>query len=461
MLTHGGMGYAKEFHVERYFREAMIPRIAPVSPQMILCFIAEKVLGLAEVVLIMAGATQPLWMPTDARIRNARITDFRAWLARERGLDFAAYDALWTWSTRDADGFWRAIWEYFDVPGEGSTTPALADARMPGAAWFPDARLNYVDQVLRHATPARPAVIAGDETGRIEKLEWAELARRVGALAATLRARGVARGDRVAAYLPNRTDAVVAFLATASLGAIWSLCSTDMGVASVVDRIRQIAPKVLIATEGYRFGGKVFDRRAIVASLRESLPSVQVFIRVPAADVPSVPDATALDWADATSGSAPLAVERVPFDHPLWIVYSSGTTGLPKPIVHGHGGIVLENLKLTAPAQRRRARRPLPLVLEHRLDHVELPDGRPPRRRHDVPLRRQPGERRTSNALWRFADAAGATFLGSGAAFYVGCMKAGIVPREGGRLPRLRSLGSTGSPLPPDGYAVAAARGGQ
>ena len=396
--------------------------------------------------------TSTLWQPTDARVRGARITEYCAWLARERGLDFPTYDALWEWSTHEIDAFWQSIWSYFDVAASGSVEPALASRDMPGATWFPNARLNYVDQVFRHSTNARPAIVAGDETGRIEELSWSELRRRVAALAGTLRNAGVSRGDRVAAYLPNTIDAVVAFLATASLGAVWSLCSTDMGVASVVDRIKQIEPKVLIATEGYRFGGRVFDRRVIVASLRGSLPTVAIFIRVPSADVPSSTDSDALDWAAVTAGDAPLRVEPVAFDHPLWVVYSSGATGLPKPIVHGHGGIVLEHLKLTAlhndirPTDRFHWYSSTGWIMWNCQiggllagATICLYDGNP-----GWP---------NLNGLWKFADAAGATFIGSGAAFYVSCMKAGIVPREDGRLPNVRSLGSTGSPLPAEAYA--------
>jgi acetoacetyl-CoA synthetase len=392
----------------------------------------------------------PLWTPDEARIRNARITDYRAWLARERALDFPDYDALWRWSTRDPGAFWSSIHSYFDVIGEGSLTPALARREMPGAVWFPNAKLNYVEQVLRHASDTRPAIVAGDETGAVSEIAWGELTRKVAALAHTLRRAGVTRGDRVAAYLPNTPDAVVAFLATASLGAIWSLCSPDMGVASVVDRLRQIEPKVLIATDGYRFGGRVFDRRDIVAALRKALPSVEVFIHVPFTQ--PAPDAGALAWENATAGGATLQIERVAFDHPLWIVYSSGTTGLPKPIVHGHGGIVLEHLKLAAlhndlgPGDRFHWYSSTGWIMWNCQmggllagSTVCLYDGSPGWPDLD--------------ALWRFADAAGATFIGAGAAFYVNCMKAGIAPREGGRLAHLRSLGSTGSPLPPEGYA--------
>jgi acetoacetyl-CoA synthetase len=394
---------------------------------------------------------KPLWTPDEARVRNARITDYQAWLGRERGLGFDDYDALWQWSTTDPGAFWASLLSYFEVPHTGSPERALERREMPGAVWFPDVRLNYVEQVFRHATAARPAIVIGDETGRIDEIEWAELERRVGALARTLRDAGVGKGDRVAAYLPNRVDAVVAFLATASIGAVWSLCSTDMGVASVIDRFRQIEPKVLIATEGYRFGGKVFDRRQIVSAMRAQLPSVELFIRVPCAEVP-VDAGDAVDWNEATAGNAARAVERVPFDHPLWVVYSSGTTGMPKPIVHGHGGIVLEHLKLTAlhndigPADRFHWYSSTGWIMWNCQmggllagATILLYDGSPAYPSLD--------------ALWKFADAAGATFIGSGAAFYANCMKAGVAPRASGRLPALRSLGSTGSPLSADAYA--------
>ena len=275
--------------------------------------------------------------------------------------------------------------------------------------------------------------------------------RQVGALARTLRDAGVVRGDRVVACLPNRVEAIVAFLATASLGAVWSLCSPDMGVPSVVDRFRQIEPKVLIASDGYRFAGKVHDRREVVAALREALPSVRVFIAVPYPEVtPSAHDG-AMAWADAVAGTATLQVDSVPFEHPLWIVYSSGTTGAPKAIVHGHGGVVLEQLKLGAlhndvGAQDRfhwysstgwiMWNCQVSALLAGAT--VCILDGSPG----------WPGP----DALWNFAHAAGATFVGAGAAYHVACMKAGVSPRAGGRLPQLRTIGSTGSPLPTQAY---------
>lgn len=398
----------------------------------------------------MTTVPTPLWRPDAARVREARITDYQAWLARTRHLDLPDYDTLWRWSVADLAAFWDSIWDYFAVPGERGDGPALANAAMPGAVWFPGAALNYVEQAMRHATSARPAIVAGREGGHVDEIGWTELARRVGALAAALRARGVARGDRVAAYLPNTPDTVVAFLATASLGAVWSLCSPDMGAPSVLDRFRQIAPKVLIACDAYQFGGKIFDRREVVAQLRTSLPSVSTFVHVPSPASPRPTPDDALAWSDATAGAASLSPVRVPFDHPLWIVYSSGTTGLPKPIVHGHGGVVLEHLKLMAlhndlgPGDRFHWYSSTGWIMWNCQmggllagATICLYDGNPA-----YP---------DANALWRFADDARATFVGAGAAFYLACMKAGITLRDSG-LADLRTLGSTGSPLPPDAY---------
>jgi acetoacetyl-CoA synthetase len=397
----------------------------------------------------------PLWKPTEARVTAARLTDYRAWLARTAGLEHASYDELWRWSTSDLAAFWRSIWDYFEVIAGGSPDPVFTEVRMPGTSWFPAVRLNYVDQVFRHATPTRPAIVAGDESGKIVEIGWADLQRNVAALTNTLRASGVQRGDRVAGFLPNAPETVVAFLATASLGAIWSLCSPDMGVASVVDRFRQIGPKVLIAADGYRYGGRTFDRRAVVSALLEALPTVKMHLRVPLQYLPvtaSGGSVVSRDWSEATDGDHSLPLEPLPFDHPLWIVYSSGTTGLPKPIVHSHGGIVLEHLKLMAlhndvgPQDRFHWYSSTGWIMWNCQvagllagATICIYDGSP--------------AWPDMNALWRFAETARATFFGSGAAFYINCMKAGIAPRAGGRLGAVRTIGSTGSPLPADTQA--------
>jgi len=405
----------------------------------------------------MAMAASPQWIPDAERIGRARITAYMRWLARERDLSFATYDDLWRWSATESGDFWRSILDHFAIAHEGDSTVALDPATMPGAQWFPGVRLNYVEQVFRHGTAARPALVTMAEGGALREVAWDALERRVAALAATLRAHGVAHGDRVAAYLPNGAEAVVAFLASASLGAVWSLCSPDMGAASVVDRFRQIAPKVLVTTTGYRYGGKAFDRRAVVAEIERALAGslrlvIDVAAREGGAAVGSAASSTArLDWADACDGNATLAIERVPFGHPLWIVYSSGTTGSPKPIVHGHGGIVLEHVKLMAlhndlgPEDRYHWYSTTGWIMWNCQmggllvgATILLYDGNP--------------AWPDAGALWRFARDARATFVGCGAAFHHACMKAGVDLRGLGLAP-LRTVGSTGSPLSLDGYA--------
>jgi acetoacetyl-CoA synthetase len=398
------------------------------------------------------GLPAPVWQPSAATLSQARVTAFMRWLARERDLRFADYDALWRWSVEDIDGFWQAIWEYFDIAARGVPTPALASAEMPGAKWFPGVRLNYVEQVFRHASDERPAIVFRNEAGEQREMDWAELRRQVGALAAQLRGMGVRRGDRVAAFMPNLPETVVAFLAVASLGAVWSVCSPDMGRVAVLDRFRQIEPKVMIAVGGYRYGGKVHDRRALVGELLAELTSVEEVILLDGGEDAADPAlARAVTWVDAVAGDVPLTVDEVPFDHPLWVVYSSGTTGLPKPIVHSQGGVLLEHLK----------------ALSFHLDlgagdrfhwytttgwmmwnfqvggllvgaTVCLFDGNPGH--PDL------------GALWRFVGENRVDFFGAGAAFFASCEKAGIEPAVLADLSTLRGLGSTGSPLSPESY---------
>jgi acetoacetyl-CoA synthetase len=391
-----------------------------------------------------------LYQPSDEERKAANLTRYLDWLASRRGLPFGSYDDLWRWSVTELEAFWGSLWEFFEVKSSHPYERVLVERTMPGARWFPGARLNYAEQALRWRDD-RPAVIfRSEDGGEPVQLSHAELYRLVARTAAGLRALGVRPGDRVAAYAPNRVETLVTFLASASLGAIWSSCSPDFGVTAVLDRFRQIEPRVLLAADGYRFKGRAYDRSADVAEIQEGLPGLDATVVVPVLN--EQPVLAGIPFAHLSgSDNGELTFEQVPFDHPLWVLYSSGTTGLPKAIVHGHGGILLEHLKA--------------LSLHHDLGRddrffwftstgwmmwnlliggllvgasVVLYDGSP----------MYPD----AGGLWRLAGETEMTYFGVSAPYLQACEKAGVVPRHVADLSRLRGLGSTGAPLPPEGF---------
>jgi acetoacetyl-CoA synthetase len=394
-----------------------------------------------------------------------QIRRYQDWLRRERGLAFDNYQALWEWSVRDLPAFWQSIWDYFDMQSPTPHRQVLAEEKMPGARWFEGAQVNYAQQVLRHVQPAHaagfPAVISRNERGEHRELSWPELRRQVASVALHLKAQGLQPGDRVAAYLPNVPEAMVAFLAVISLGGVWSICAPDMGTNAVLDRFKQITPKILVACDGVRYGGRDFDRTAVVTELRAALPSVQhvVIHRNLGVDTSALPAFT--DWQDtiARSGAEVDAFEPMwlPFDHPLWIVYSSGTTGLPKPIVHGHGGILLVMLGASGLhndvgcsydrnswGERYHWYSSTGWVMWNAQVAGLLSgttcciyDGNPGGSK----------EKPDWGVLWRFASDLKVTFFGAGAAFFSNCMKAGIDLAKFENLRQIRALGTTGSPL--------------
>jgi acetoacetyl-CoA synthetase len=404
---------------------------------------------------VTARAAEKLWEPSAEMVERARMTEYMRWLEAERGLRFGSYEELWRWSVSDLEAFWSSIWDFFGVRADGEHERALAGRAMPGAEWFPGASLNYAEHVFAGKDSAETAILHASELRELSELSWGALRTQVAAAAAGLRGLGVRKGDRVVAYMPNIPEAIVAFLATASIGAIWSSCSPDFGPASVIDRFAQIEPKVLFAIDGYRYGGKDFDRRETLAKLQAEMPSLERTVVLPYLD--PEPDLStlrdAMPWQEllASGAGSELDFARVPFEHPLWVLYSSGTTGLPKAIVQSQGGILLEHLKKlhlhvdAHPGDRLFWFTTTGWMMWNFLVSglltraaIVLYDGNPGHPDMGV--------------LWDLAARAGITMFGTSASYIAACMKAGVEPGAGRDLSRLKAVGSTGSPLSPEGF---------
>ena len=382
-----------------------------------------------------------LWQPDSAFARRTNIAAFMKWLEK-RGQKFSDYGELWNWSVDDLEGFWGSLWKYFDVAE--ADYPVLGERKMPGARWFEGSELNFAQQVLGKKREG-VALIAKTERRAERTMTWQELEKKVSSLASSLRETGIKAGDRVAAYLPNSTEAVVAFLACASVGALWSCCSPDFGAPAVIDRFSQIAPKALIAVDGYAYGGKWFDRTDSVASIRGALPSLNRLIHVSGREK-SAPLPGADPWEEAVAGKDSPDYDLLPFDHPLWILYSSGTTGLPKPIVHGHGGITLELLKqLSIHNDIRTGDRLFWFTTTGWMMWNYIVGGL----LHGATIVLYNGSPAFPNldVLWELVDSTQTTFMGASAAYFSSCKKAGLTPGTTATLKKLRGIGSTGSPL--------------
>jgi len=405
---------------------------------------------------VTQGRPEKLWEPSAELVERSRLREYMRWLEAERGLKLGSYDELWRWSVSDLDAFWASIWDFFEVEADGSYEHALGNRTMPGAEWFAGTSLNYAEHVFAgRDDAAETAILHASELRELRELSWGELRDQVAATAAGLRALGVERGDRVVAYMPNIPEAIVAFLATASIGAIWSSCSPDFGPASVTDRFAQIEPKVLFAVDGYRYSGKDFDRRDTLAELREAMPSLRRTVVLPyldpAPDLSALRDAMTWGELQASGDGTDLRFERVPFDQPLWVLYSSGTTGLPKAIVQSQGGILLEHLKkLNLHVDAHRGDRLFWFTTTGWMMWNFLVSGLLTRAAI-VLYDGNPGHP-DMGVLWDLAERAGVTTFGTSASYIAACIKAEVEPGAGRDLSRLKAVGSTGSPLSPESF---------
>jgi acetoacetyl-CoA synthetase len=390
-----------------------------------------------------------LWTPSPAWKESANVSIFIKWLKQERDLSFSDYHELWKWSVENIEVFWKTLWEYFDIQHDGNFSEIVSNDPMPHVRWFAGARLNYAEHVFRKRSDARPAIIFKSENSEVQKISWQTLESQVASLQKFLISHGIQTGDRIVGYLPGVPEATVSFLATNALGAIWSSCSPDFGTNAVIDRFAQIEPKVLIAVDEYSYGGKTFDKKQVIADLVKAIPSIE-FVIVISNTLPRTEKST-FSWKDVTSDKrATIKFNRVPFEHPMWVLYSSGTTGLPKAIMHSHGGILLEQLKYgTFHNDFREGENCFWYTttgwMMWNYIHGSLLAGATM-----VLYDGSPGYP-DLNALWKFIEEAQINHFGTSAGFILANIKAEIKPSQF-NLSSLRSIGSTGSTLPPEGF---------